>query len=983
MAGEGGDHVGFWLSFDPFIQQTDAQLNTWKARGVDAFYFNLHFLWGHGGSFRFTGNPASVGAGAEWARQREIRDTNIIARCNARGIETYPIIYLLNAANPDRIFQYWFDDSGWANSTLPELSNVAAMCELYGATGLAFDGEQYAGPGTAWSISGPPAQGQPAATTRAKVRQRGFDMGNTLAAACPGIEIAFYYMRLPESWDEECFRLLGSPNGSTNRTIWNLVDGLIGSNIASLHGWDEGTMKQPNGPASFHEAFKWDVNRIYAHVSRNWFYRDLATTKLNVSRFTWIDDDPNAGSFGSARTAAATQVHWDAVKNWTVGRRFANFCFRPPNGAISGYPAPFNYTSPENYLPVILDTSTVETVDASPPSLSNVATTGNLTTGPFNVSGQARDNFAIKSIRWVNNRGGSGVAQMTWVVESGAYGNTQVWRTDWTITGIPVVQGVQNTVTITCQDIHLREVTHTILAGSGGNPQPTGPPVLTTNAASQVAQTQAVLSGTVNPSGLATDAHFEYGLTDSYGTAAPLVAMGAGTTAVPLSQTITGLTPATTYFYQLVAINSAGQTSRAGGSFTTGAPAGTFAEAMANLPDLRAWWRVGESSGAVVDSSGNNNTGTVAGGVSRAVEGMPGSAGNGAIQLDGTSGRISVPHSTSLNLGNGPYSLIACFKRSSIGSTDAIFDKGQAAYHFYIDSDNKLKAGKADFAWGVESNVAVTDTTIKHMAIVTYDGSQWKMWLDSVDVTGPQTTIVVEDNALPLGIGADVNNVPTPGLFWPGMLDELAICGAVLAPATVTELWDFASAEESQTFEIGQLVETDILHPVGQSGGGGGGAGGGDPFYIRDDSETSTLRNTDELGVLRGPGAAPVGGETVIAIGLLTETDTLFTLSQSKTRLLSQLLETDVLHSVTKAAQFIAIGLLTETDVLHTPAKRLEIGLLEEVNELHAVAHGVPGVLSGDRNLLLDRYPYSVSVGAVTHGATLDNVEHGLALEPD
>ena len=76
------------------------------------------------------------------------------------------------------------------------------------------------------------------------------------------------------------------------------------------------------------------------------------------------------------------------------------------------------------------------------------------------------------------------------------------------------------------------------------------PPVVTTRAWSWVTPTSAELQGTVTSSAPATDCHYEYGTTSSYGLSAPCwVLPGAGTTVV--GGEISGLTPETTYHYRL------------------------------------------------------------------------------------------------------------------------------------------------------------------------------------------------------------------------------------------------------------------------------------------------------------------------------------------------------------------------------------------------------------------------------------------------
>ena len=83
-------------------------------------------------------------------------------------------------------------------------------------------------------------------------------------------------------------------------------------------------------------------------------------------------------------------------------------------------------------------------------------------------------------------------------------------------------------------------------------------PTVSTSNASNATYSSAIVYGHVNPNGLATGYYFQYGTTTAYGAQTPLAPAGNGTISVKLSQTITGLQPATTYHYRIVATNSAG-----------------------------------------------------------------------------------------------------------------------------------------------------------------------------------------------------------------------------------------------------------------------------------------------------------------------------------------------------------------------------------------------------------------------------------------
>jgi len=108
--------------------------------------------------------------------------------------------------------------------------------------------------------------------------------------------------------------------------------------------------------------------------------------------------------------------------------------------------------------------------------------------------------------------------------------------------------------------------------GGGGSSAPPGPTVVT-GSASDKTNGSATLNGTVNPKGLDTEAWFEWGtdanLANPDNTATQPV--GAGTTDVPVSAAISGLTFDTTYYFRIVASNSSGVTRGNVQNFSTSA----------------------------------------------------------------------------------------------------------------------------------------------------------------------------------------------------------------------------------------------------------------------------------------------------------------------------------------------------------------------------------------------------------------------------
>jgi hypothetical protein len=101
-----------------------------------------------------------------------------------------------------------------------------------------------------------------------------------------------------------------------------------------------------------------------------------------------------------------------------------------------------------------------------------------------------------------------------------------------------------------------------------------GTPQSTTEAATGVAKSEAILNATVNPNGEETTYKFEYGTSTSYGTSVPVPAksIGSGAKGVKVSEAIGGLSANTTYHFRVVAENAVGITKGGDEAFTILSP---------------------------------------------------------------------------------------------------------------------------------------------------------------------------------------------------------------------------------------------------------------------------------------------------------------------------------------------------------------------------------------------------------------------------
>ena len=96
-------------------------------------------------------------------------------------------------------------------------------------------------------------------------------------------------------------------------------------------------------------------------------------------------------------------------------------------------------------------------------------------------------------------------------------------------------------------------------------------PTATTGPVTSVAATTATVSGSVNPNGTATSWYVEYGPSTSYGSKTSAASAGSGTSSMPVSGSLSGLKPGTSYHYRIVATSSGGIAHGSDGLLTTAA----------------------------------------------------------------------------------------------------------------------------------------------------------------------------------------------------------------------------------------------------------------------------------------------------------------------------------------------------------------------------------------------------------------------------
>jgi hypothetical protein len=274
---------------------------------------------------------------------------------------------------------------------------------------------------------------------------------------------------------------------------------------------------------------------------------------------------------------------------------------------------------------------------------------------------------------------------------------------------------------------------------------------------------------------------------------AVLVAPGATTHSVDMNQRVVGLT----------------MTERAGAVDLTAPPNGQVAPPGyymlflvddAGVPSVAKWIKLlpstatppppppgglvasysfDQGSGATApDSSGNDNTGTLTGGIAWTPSGRNGSA----LNFDGTNDRVDVPDAPELDLSNG-MTLEAWVKPDTLGGYRTLMLKETSSYLAYAlyggtTSSNRpaVEANKGELIGGTAPPLG----SWTHLA-GTYDGSTLRIYVNGTLASSKTTTQTMPNSTNPLYIGGNVRW----GEFFDGAIDDVRIYNRALSQTEI------------------------------------------------------------------------------------------------------------------------------------------------------------------------------------------------------
>lgn len=278
--------------------------------------------------------------------------------------------------------------------------------------------------------------------------------------------------------------------------------------------------------------------------------------------------------------------------------------------------------------------------------------------------------------------------------------------------------------------------------------------------------TSANINYFLNANSLSTTSIVKYGLTDTALTNQVTGGTATGSTNTPATGYLTGLTPNTTYYYQIEATNSIG---------TTVSPVGSFTTTNSTPNSLVAEYNFNNT---MQNTSGSNPFSTT-NGVSFATDrnGNTNSALN--ITNTGSSATISnLPYGSSartvslwvkMNIFNANFNFIYCYGTASnfIGA--------------YFNPNNLYQ-----FATGNNHTFATSNSIDWTHFVFVYDGTQSKMYKNGVLLGTANLTVNTQNN----------NNLFTLGLteqgaqnYFNGVIDDLKIYNYAISDTDVTALY--------------------------------------------------------------------------------------------------------------------------------------------------------------------------------------------------
>ena len=303
--------------------------------------------------------------------------------------------------------------------------------------------------------------------------------------------------------------------------------------------------------------------------------------------------------------------------------------------------------------------------------------------------------------------------------------------------------------------------------------------------------TSANINYSLNANGLSTTSIVKYGLSDTALTNQVTGGTATGTTNTAATGFLTGLTPNTTYYYQIEATNSIG---------TSSSPIGSFSTTNSIPNSLVSEYNFNNT----MSNSNGTNPFSTTNGVSFVADrnGNPNSALN-ITNTGSTASIVNLPYGAAartvsiwvkMNSLNPSFNFIYCYGTAS--NYNGTYFNPNNLYHFGTGNNHSFATSNS------------IDWT--HFVFV-YDGTQSKMYKNGVLLSTAALTINTQNN----------NNIFTLGLteqgaqnYFNGAIDDLKIYNYAVTDADVTSLFANKSILSSEDFNTKKLQATISPNPA-------------------------------------------------------------------------------------------------------------------------------------------------------------------------
>ena len=211
----------------------------------------------------------------------------------------------------------------------------------------------------------------------------------------------------------------------------------------------------------------------------------------------------------------------------------------------------------------------------------------------------------------------------------------------------------------------------------------------------------------------------------------------------------------------------------------------TYSQLIGSMSPV-AYWRLGETSGTSAADSAGSTTGTYAGGFTLGVAGLLTGDTNRAVQLNGTTGQVTLPNAAALN-PTSAISIAGWLNSTSFTNRNPrIFQKG------INDTQYRLLVEGGQLVFQITGVGTVTgplpSLNTRHFVVGTYDRTTMRLYLDGTQVGQTAATAAIPVTSEPAAIGNKPTSTDARDPF-PGVLDDVSIHNVALSAAQVGQLW--------------------------------------------------------------------------------------------------------------------------------------------------------------------------------------------------